>query len=149
MLEPMPSATIDDAAARLADLLMGGGDVLADPDPAGARLEFEADVAPRHLARASAAPADVWAVDGGQALVADARCVQVIVTRASRVRFRHGRCVLEQEGELRAHVLGAGHEAVARAGVGLAGVAPDSSVDDNLLGLRWERDEVDRCVAYA
>src|SRR5207244_4011682 len=51
------------------------------------------------------APADVWAVDGGQALVADARCLQVVVTRAARVRYRDGACVLDEQGELAAELL--------------------------------------------
>ena len=67
------------------------------------------------LATRLAAPAaDVWAVDGGQALVADARCLQLLVTRAARVRFVGGACVLEEEGPLRAAVLGLGEGAVAR-----------------------------------
>src|SRR2546422_4797521 len=96
MLEPMPSpatlepSTIDAAAVRLAALLMGAADGLADADPGGARLEFETEISPRPLARAPAGPADVWAVDGGQALVADARCVQGIVTPAARVRVPLG-----------------------------------------------------------
>ncbi|MHB1930728.1 MAG: hypothetical protein ACYCUG_15145, partial [Acidimicrobiales bacterium] len=64
-------ADIDRAARRLAELLTGGGSGLADPT--GSDLVFEHAVALRPLERANP-PADVWAVDGGQALVADARC---------------------------------------------------------------------------
>lgn len=81
---------------------MGGGDAFADPT--GTDLEFEAVVSLRPLTRTTA-PADVWAVDGGQALVADARCLQVVVTRAARVRFRNGRCMLEEEGALQPELL--------------------------------------------
>ncbi len=103
MLEGMvvtgPNASLEAAAGRLAALLTSGGGDLNDPTGVG--LEFEADVRLQPLARRPA-PADVWAVDGGQALVADARCVQLLVTRAARVRFRGGECVVEEEGELRA-----------------------------------------------
>ena len=93
---------MQDVAARLARVLTGSGDALADPT--GTDLLFEAVLALRPLARA-AAPADVWAVDGGQALIADARCLQVVVTRAARVRYRDGACVLDEDGELQAELL--------------------------------------------
>jgi hypothetical protein len=93
---------MEEVAARLARVLVGGGDALADPT--GSDLEFEASLSLRSLTR-SAPPPDVWAVDGGQALVADARCLQVVVTRAARVRYRAGQCVLEDEGELAAELL--------------------------------------------
>src|SRR5438874_8090402 len=116
------SPTLDDAAARLAALLTGAGTGLADGGFAG--LEFEPEIVLRPLER-TVAPADLWAVDGGQALVADARCLQLLVTRAARVRFRHGSCVLEDEGELRAHVLGGVDErATALASLALPELAP-------------------------
>ena len=93
---------MQDVATRLAQVLLGNGNALGDPT--GTDLLFEATVSLRPLAR-GAAPADVWAVDGGQALVADARCLQVVVTRAARVRFRNGESVLEEEGELEAELL--------------------------------------------
>jgi hypothetical protein len=99
----------------------------------------------RPLARGTA-PADAWAVDGGQALVADARCLQVVVTRAARVRFRDGACVEEDEGVLRAAVLGAGEGAVARADLRVPGLAADAPVDVHLLRDRWEWDGVARSV---
>jgi len=93
---------MQDVAARLAQVLLGGGNTLADPT--GSDLLFEAAVHLRPLTR-STAPDDVWAVDGGQALVADARCLQVVVTRAARVRYQHWMCVLDEEGELQAELL--------------------------------------------
>src|SRR5919107_4939517 len=96
-MEGVTSATLERAADRLASLLTGAPGPLADAR--GSDLEFEAEVRLRPLARGSA-PADAWAVDGGQALVADARCLQVVVTRAARVRFRDGMCVLDEAGEL-------------------------------------------------
>ncbi len=56
-------------------------------------------------------------------MVADARCVQVAVTRASRVRWRDGACALEDEGELRAHVLGCGEERLALTSLALPGTS--------------------------
>src|SRR3990170_1483595 len=107
---------------------------------------------PRTGRRAPGRPprGDAWAVDGGQALVADARCLQVLVTRASRVRFQHGRCTSEDEGELRAHLLGGADERVAAvADLGLDGLADDTSVDVNLLRDRWEWEAVRQCVEEA
>ena len=143
------SATLEVAASRLALLLTGGGGQVRDPraDLASVGLEFEPTVELRPLERATA-PDDVWAVDGGQALVADARCLQLLVTRAARVRFRDGHCVLEDEGELRAALLGGGEGRTALAALGLP-VAPDTSVDINLLRDRWEWDAVERCVVEA
>lgn len=146
---PPAVGSLEAAAARLAALLVGGGSSLADADP-HSDLEFEAVIGLRPLERSPAgAPADVWAVDGGQALVADARCLQLLVTRASRVRFVGGSCVLEEEGPLRAAVLGLGEGAVARAALALDGLAADCAVDTNLLRDRWEWDAVERCVEEA
>ena len=93
------------------------------------------------------APADVWAVDGGQALVADARCLQVLVTRAARVRFVGGECVAEDEGDLRATLLGGSDDrAAALHALAIDGVDPATSVDINLLRDRWEWDAVVRSV---
>src|SRR5688500_5417373 len=113
------TASLQAAASRLAALLTGGGSSLADPS-GSSDLEFEAFVQLRPLER-TAPPAEAWAVDGGQALVADARCLQLLVTRAARVRFAEGRCVLEEEGPLRAAVLGLGEGASARAALQLEG----------------------------
>ena len=145
----MPAHTLERAAERLAALLGGEGGGIRDPGDHGPGLVFERDVVLRPMARL-APPADVWAVDGGQALVADARCLQVLVTRASRVRFQGGRCVVEDEGELRAHLLGGADERVAAVeGLGLEGIAAGSSVDVNLLRDRWEWEAIGRCVDEA
>src|SRR5438270_5734655 len=137
--------SLQQAAARLAELLTGR--VAALSDPAGRDLVFEQDVTPRPLERRPA-PADVWAVDGGQCVVADARCVQLLVTRAARVRYAAGERVLEDEGELRAHLLGVGEDRASLAALGLA-LDPNTSVDANLLRDRWEWDAVERCVDEA
>jgi len=142
----MAVSPLDVAAGRLATLLTAGGGGMSDPTGVG--LEFESDARLQPLARATAAPLDVWAVDGGQAVVADARCVQLLVVRAARVRFRSGECVLEEEGEFRAHLLGPGEMADARESLGL-NLKTDTSVDANLLRDRWEWDAVERSVAEA
>lgn len=144
-----PATSLETAASRLAALLTGGGSSLADANPKS-DLEFESVIGLQPLARSLAgAPADVWAVDGGQALVADARCLQLLVTRASRVRFVAGACVLEEEGPLRAAVLGLGEGSAARAALELEGLAADCAVDTNLLRDRWEWDAVSRCIDEA
>lgn len=125
--------TIAEAALRLADLLSGRSQELSDPT--GSDIKFFGSVEVRTLAR-SRPPGDCWAVDGGQALVADARCVQVVTTRAARVRWQGGRSTLEEEGELLAHVLvGAGGGPDARRSLAELGapVAPEAPVDANLL----------------
>ena len=137
--------SIEVVAERLAALLTGGATSLSDARP-GSLIEFDGDLQIRPLTRAFA-PADVWAVDGGQALVADARCLQVIVTRSARVRFRHGACEAEEEGDLQAVLLGGADErAAALATLGVDGINPDSSVDVNLVRDRWEWEAVSRSV---
>ncbi|MDP9387411.1 MAG: DNA double-strand break repair nuclease NurA [Actinomycetota bacterium] len=143
------TTTLEQAAERVAALLSGTAGAVRDSGDAGGGLEFESHVVLHPLERL-APPPDAWAVDGGQALVADARCLQVFVTRAARVRFRDGRCVAEVEGELRAHVLGGADErAAALASLVVDGMAPDTSVDVNLLRDRWEWEAAARCVEEA
>jgi hypothetical protein len=141
----MPAPTIEDTAARLAVLLTAGGGGLTDPRGSG--LLFEPTIELRPLTRTQA-PADVWAVDGGQAIVADARCLQVAVTRASRVRWQRGACTLEEEGELRPHLLGCGEERLTVASLAMP-VRADSSVDIGLLRDWGEWEAVARCVEEA
>jgi hypothetical protein len=141
------TSSLEAAATRLALLLTAPGGPVGDRADGPGGLEYEPVVELRLLTR-TAAPADVWAVDGGQALVADARCLQLLVTRAARVRFRGGRCVLEDEGDLRAALLGGdeGHAAVAGLGVG---VPAGTSIDVNLLRDAWEWEAVERCLLDA
>lgn len=122
-------STISTAAARIAALLAGEG--LGLSDARQSELAFETDVVIRCLDPLRE-PADVWAIDGGQALVADARCLQLYVTRSARVRWQQGRCVLEEDGELRPHLLGCGEERATLAAL-RAPVTPASAVDVNLL----------------
>jgi hypothetical protein len=143
------TATLEAAASRLVALLTGHGGPVTDAvgDLGSLGLEFEAVLGVRPLSR-TVAPRDVWAVDGGQSLVLDARCLQLLVTRAARVRFNDGRCVLEDEGELRASLLGGTESRLALASLELD-VPPDTSVDVNLLRDRWEWHAVQRCIQEA
>jgi hypothetical protein len=139
--------SLEGAAARLASLLAGQGDGLADPS--GSDLLFEPALAVRELDVANCVPsADVWAVDGGQALVADARCLQFYVTRYSRVRWSpdSGRVVIEEEGPLNAHLLGLGEERRTLAALE-SPVASDTTVDVNLLRDWEEWSAVNRSVS--
>ncbi len=86
------AATLEAVAVRLAELLTGAGPTLSDGE--GSELDFEAVIEPRPLS-VSGSVGEVWAVDGGQALVADARCLQVYVTRAATVCWRDGSSVVE------------------------------------------------------
>jgi hypothetical protein len=141
-----PSDSLRTAADRLAALLTGGGGGLADAG--NGHLEFDAEVRLRPLARSVAAPEEVWAVDGGQAVVADARCLQLVVARAARVRFCAGVCDVEDEGDLRAFLLGGKENRAVAAGLGL-GIAQDATVDLNLLRDHEEWVAVERCVEEA
>ncbi len=136
---------LDTTAARLAELLTVGGADLSDPTSGD--LVFEPVVELAALARRPA-PDDVWAVDGGQALVADARCLQLYVTRAATMRWQHGASVLEDEGELRPHLLGGGEGRRAIAALG-SPVAPDAGADVNLLRDWGEWEAVSRAVDAA
>ena len=141
----MPPPTIEDSATRLAALLTYGGGALNDPDRHD--MVFEDQIALRTLARRPVAP-DVWAVDGGQAVVADARCIQVVVTRAARVRWRDGRCQLEDEGELQSQLVGCGEERAAVLAFGMP-VRPDAEVDIGLLRDWGEWQAVSRSIDEA
>ncbi len=140
------SVSLHTATERLAALLTSGGGGLADPG--GGHLDFDAEIRLRHLTRSTAPPPDVWAVDGGQAVVADARCLQLVVARAARTCFRDGGCEVEDEGELRAFLLGGRENRAVAAGLGL-GIAEDATVDLNLLRDHEEWVAVDRCVEEA
>jgi hypothetical protein len=121
---------------RLAEILSGRGPEMREPGRSD--LDFETELKIRPLDERQEPP-DLWAVDGGQALVADARCIQVYAARASRVRWQHGRCTTEDEGALRVCLFGMGEERQALAGSG-APVSPEAPVDVNLLRdwLEWE-----------
>jgi hypothetical protein len=140
------SPSLETAARRLAALLTGGEGGLADPG--NGHLQFDAEIRLRPLVRAAVPPAEVWAVDGGQAVVADARCLQLVVARAARVCFRHGTCETEDEGDLRAFLLGGKENRVVAGALGL-GIAEDATVDLGLLRDHEEWVAVDRCVTEA
>ncbi|MGH9107669.1 MAG: DNA double-strand break repair nuclease NurA [Acidimicrobiales bacterium] len=125
--------TVEDAARHLADLLAGRAQHLSAAT--GSDLEFFPTIEVAPLRRLGP-PADCWAVDGGQALVADARCLSVGATRAARTRWQGGHCTLEEEGELNVHVLaagGGGAEARQALAELAAPVSPEAPVDLNLL----------------
>lgn len=144
-----PADGMELAANRLAELLNGSATTLSDSSAVASMLEFETTVTLRALARHPIAP-DAWAVDGGQAMIADARCLQLMVTRAARVRFHDGACVVEDEGPLHACLLGGDHERrAALDALGLDVLADDTSVDINLMRDRWEWDAVARCIEEA
>jgi hypothetical protein len=136
---------LDATAVRLAALLTGGGDGLQDPAHGDLIFEPVVDLVPL---RRGDVPGDVWAIDGGQALVADARCLQLYVTRAATVRWRHGRAVIEDEGELRPHLLGCGEERHSLAALD-SPVAAGAAVDVNLLRDWGEWEAVSRAVDAA
>lgn len=125
--------TVPEAAERVAELLMGRTTELSDPS--GSELDFFPTIEPRALERL-APPADCWAVDGGQALVADARCLQVVTTRAARTRWQGGACTLEDDGTFAVHILvGSGGGTEGRRSLSELGapVAPEAPVDLNVL----------------
>ena len=141
--------TIGETAHRLAALLTTGSNELSDPQ--GSDLDFLPSIEIRPLARL-AAPADCFAVDGGQALVADARCLQVVATRAARARWQDGHSTLEEQEELDVHLLrGSGGGTEGRRSLAAQGapVAPGSPVDINLLRDWSEWRLISRCADEA
>ncbi len=137
------------AAQQLAQLLTGSDATVGDQSAGASMLEFEQAITLRTFTPEPIAP-DTWAVDGGQAMVADARCLQLVVARASRVRFFNGSCVLEEEGPLHACLLGGDQQRqIALKALGLDALQEDSSVDINLLRDRWEWDAVMRSIEDA
>lgn len=143
---PGAQESLASVADRLAALLLGvpAG---VPADPADSDLVFEEDLQVRALTAARSAP-EVWAVDGGQGVAADARCLKVVLTRACRVAYRHGRSHVEDEGPLSTWLLGAGDEHVGLTQMGL-GVRADAAIDVNLLRDAGEWVAVRRCVEEA
>jgi hypothetical protein len=125
--------TVTETAERLVQLLTARTSELSDPN--GNDLDFFTSIEPSPLERLSPPP-DCWAVDGGQALVADARCLQVAVTRAARARWQDNQCTLEEQGDFIAHILrGGGGGPEARRSLAQMGspVDPQAPVDLNVL----------------
>ncbi len=145
---PLGSAPLDDVAERLAAILAGPSGVVTEGDDGD--LVIDGDLIPRPLTPAAAAPREVWAIDGGQALVRDARCLQVYVVRAGRCCFTDRVAVVEEEGELRAHLVGVGQRGVelARLDGGLA-LPVNTAIDVNLLRERVEWDGIERTIHEA
>lgn len=98
-----------------------------------------------------AEPAEVWAIDGGQATVADARCVAVVVVRVARARWRQGACVAEEVGPLQAHLLGGDERRATLAQLAASGLdlPADTALDANLLRDAAEWVELARTVEEA
>ncbi len=145
---PLGAAPLDDVADRLAAILRGPSGVVADAEDGD--LVIDGDLLPRPLTPAPAPPNEVWAVDGGQALVRDARCLQVYVVRAGRCCFVNRVATVEDEGELRAHLVGVGQRGVelSRLDGGLA-LPANTAVDVNLLRERVEWDGIERTINEA
>jgi hypothetical protein len=141
MAELSHGQSLEEVAAMLARLLTSPGSAIREE---GSFLTFETELSVRPLARSSA-PVSVWAVDGGQALVADARCLQIYVSRSSRVCWSAGRAALEEQDPLQAWLLGP----VAPRPTFSAPVAPDCSVDINLLREWGEWSAAESCVSVA
>ena len=140
-----PADSVDSVAARLVSLLTDGGTGLRDPS--GGELIFEPSLSVWPLTR-SVAPLEAWAVDGGQSLVADARCLQVYATRSARVCWSGGRAVVEEASPVMAWLLGMGESAAALEQLN-APVLPETFVDVNLLREWGEWSAAAACVAEA
>ncbi len=145
---PLGAAPLDDVADRLAAILGSPSGVVADGDDGD--LIIDGDLVPRVLTPAAAPAREVWAVDGGQALVRDARCLQVYVVRAGRCCFVDRVATVEDEGELRAHLIGIGQRGVELARVdGGLHLPANTAIDINLLRERVEWDGIERTLGEA
>ena len=137
--------SVERAAARVALLL--SSDSSGARDPRGRELVYEAALEPRALQRHPHL-APVRAVDGGQALVADARCLQVYVTRWATVGWEIDGSYTDEVGPFEAHLIGLGEDRRTLEELG-APVDPNSPVDINLLRDWAEWSAVARCVDTA
>jgi hypothetical protein len=145
---PLGAAPLDDVASRLAAILRGPSGLASDAEDGD--LVIDGDLVPRSLTPAPGPPPEAWAVDGGQALVRDARCLQVYVVRAGRCCFVDRVAKVEDEGELRAHLVGVGQRGVelSKLDGGLA-LPANTAVDVNLLRERIEWDGIERTINEA
>ena len=130
------------AAKRLAELLSSGGSGIRDAH--GRDIVYEQSLDPRPFER-RAGIGPVRAVDGGQALVADARCLQLYVTRWAVVGRDSDGSWHEETGRLEAHLLGLGEDRRTLAELG-APVDPEAPVDVNLLRDWAEWSAISGCV---
>jgi hypothetical protein len=139
---------LGDACRIVAEILAAGSaDSAAAPNAGhGSELDFLDNPALRPLV-ASTAPSEVWAVDGGQAYIADARTIAVVGVRGACVRWRDGE-LLEMPGPIEVVVLGSGAERSWLAERGLS-VGADTAVDIALLRDWTEWALLARCVEQA
>jgi len=99
---------LSSVARRVADLLAGRyGE---RPRPGETQIDMVGTLDLRPLGRSGVPPGDLWAVDGGQGLVLDAKCFALYATRSAVVRWdvEAQASLLEQEGELRLDLLSSG-----------------------------------------
>ncbi|MGH9131232.1 MAG: hypothetical protein ACRDWV_06065 [Acidimicrobiales bacterium] len=135
-------------ASRLARLLDGGGERLGGEGHGGLVAEPVVRIA---VLPKAAQPAEVWAIDGGQATVADARCVTVVVVRVARACWRNGACFTEKVGPLRPYLLGGDERRATLADLANIGLdlPADTVIDANLLRDAAEWDALARTVEEA
>lgn len=140
--------TMEGVAGRLAALFGGGHERLGGEGHGGLVAERVLSLS---CLPTGPVPAEVWAIDGGQATVADARCVAVVVVRVARACWRGGTCVLEEVGPLRAHILGGDERVASLAQLASYGLdlADDTIVDANLLRDAGEWEALARAVEEA
>ena len=143
------TSSLEAAAARLALLLTAPGGPVGDRADGPGALEFEAVVELRPLDAHGAAGRRVG---GRRRPGAGGRRPVPAAARHPRRRgcaSATARCVLEEEGELRAALLGGVEGRTAAGRARRRRCRPTRSVDVNLLRDRWEWDAVERCVAEA
>lgn len=130
---------LEGVADRLAALLRGGGGAMGDTGHA--HLEFEPVIELQPLPPAPAPPS-VWAVDGGQATVVDARCLSVVAVMVARAFFAHGAHAMNDQGPLQAYLLGRSQGRAALSELARLGLvlAPETPVDAQLLrdAAEWD-----------
>jgi hypothetical protein len=134
--------SVSRAADRLAHLLSSGGTGVRDAR--GRDIAYEPSLGLRPLVRRPRTT-PVRAVDGGQSLVADARCLQVYATRWARVGWEPDGTWSNDVGQLEVHLLGLGEDRATLERLG-APADPEAPVDINLLRDWAEWSAVARCV---
>jgi hypothetical protein len=137
--------TLPEAAQRISEILAGVKGPVVEVQSGRPGLEAVDQVSLHPLTKGRP-PNQVWAVDGGQALVADARSCAVVATRVARCCLEDGATAVEEVSPLQVAVLSSRDSAqIART----LGLAPTTAVDADLLRDVSEWDAVRRSVEEA
>ena len=153
-MKETPPVGLDSVSIRLAQIFNGQEPTTALSDE-GSGLEFEPDLKIQPLDLSEQDPPQAWAIDGGQLQILDARSIQVVATRASRVCFSQKKRVFEEQGPLHLSLLG-GTQSIQEAKEWKIALALGEVLDTKLLReyLEWKAlaktidDSVEKAIVF-